>query len=211
MPKRKPGRLTPKQEAFVREYLVDLNATQAAIRAGYSPKTAKEQGHALLKDERVAEAIAKARVESAQRAGVTAERVLAEYELIAFSRMSRVFDIGDGKVALRGAIDDDAIAAIASIEQTADYIPGGDHRDPVDRVKIKVKFHNKLDALNALAKHLGIDKPDHQRTIEEFLESVRARMSAEAYAQLLRAVQAEMGLADLAPQATGGGEPSQLN
>ncbi len=69
-------KLTPKQEAFVREYLVDLNATQAAIRAGYSPKTAQEQASRLLSNVMVMDAISAGKAARAQKLEVTAEQVL---------------------------------------------------------------------------------------------------------------------------------------
>jgi phage terminase small subunit len=68
--------LSPKRAAFVREYTVDLNATQAAERAGYSPKTAYSQGHRLLKDAEIQRAIAKAQAELSRVALVTAEDVI---------------------------------------------------------------------------------------------------------------------------------------
>ncbi len=68
--------MTPKQEAFAREYLIDLNATQAAIRAGYSAKTAEQQGHQLLKKTSVAKAIREGRVARAERTEISADYVL---------------------------------------------------------------------------------------------------------------------------------------
>jgi phage terminase small subunit len=68
--------LAPKRAAFVREYLIDLNATQAAERAGYSPKTAYSQGHRLLKDAEIQRAIATAQAELAEHALVTAQDVV---------------------------------------------------------------------------------------------------------------------------------------
>lgn len=70
--------MTPKQEAFVREYLIDLNATQAAIRAGYSPKTANEQGARLLANVSIAAAVAQAKNERAQKCDIDALWVLRE-------------------------------------------------------------------------------------------------------------------------------------
>lgn len=70
--------MTPKQAAFVREYLVDLNATQAAIRASYSAKTAEQQGSRLLGNVEVAAAIAAAQRERSERTEITADRVLRE-------------------------------------------------------------------------------------------------------------------------------------
>lgn len=70
------AKLTPKQEAFVREYLVDLNATQAAIRAGYSEKTAEQQGYQLLQHPLVSLAVKEAMDKRAERTEITADWVL---------------------------------------------------------------------------------------------------------------------------------------
>lgn len=70
--------LTPRRERFVAEYLIDMNATQAAVRAGYSPKTAKAQGSRLLTNADVAAAIAEAKRERADAAGIDAAWVLRE-------------------------------------------------------------------------------------------------------------------------------------
>lgn len=68
--------LTPKQQAFVREYLIDLNAAQAAVRAGYSAKTAKEQGARLLTNVIVASEINKLKIKREAKTEITAEWVL---------------------------------------------------------------------------------------------------------------------------------------
>lgn len=78
------GKLTAKQERFVAEYLIDLNATQAAIRAGYSAKTAGSQAHDLLKKPEIASEIAKRQVKVADKLDLSAERVLRELEYLAF-------------------------------------------------------------------------------------------------------------------------------
>lgn len=77
------GKLTPKQQAFVQEYLVDLNATQAAIRAGYSPKTAYRTGADNLKKPQIAEAISGAQQERGKRLQVDADEVLERLTAIA--------------------------------------------------------------------------------------------------------------------------------
>lgn len=77
------SKLTPRQAAFVQEYLVDLNATQAAIRAGYSEKTAGRTGHENLKKPEIAAAIAQAKAERAERVQIDADEVLAHLTAIA--------------------------------------------------------------------------------------------------------------------------------
>lgn len=75
--------VTPKQELFIKEYLVDLNATQAAIRCGYSEKTAYSQGQRLLKDVEIGKAVQKAMDERAEKVGISAAKVLENIERIA--------------------------------------------------------------------------------------------------------------------------------
>lgn len=76
MEKPATNKLTPKQEQFCREYLVDLNATQAAIRAGYSKKTAEQQGARLLRNVKVQMCLQSLRLEQQERVQVTADYVL---------------------------------------------------------------------------------------------------------------------------------------
>lgn len=79
------ARLTDRQQRFVAEYLVDLNATQAAIRAGYSEKRASEIGYQLLRKTTVQAAIQEAMADREKRTGVTQDRVVAELERVAFA------------------------------------------------------------------------------------------------------------------------------
>lgn len=76
--------LTPKQQRFVEEYLIDLNATQAAIRAGYSADTARQTGSENLSKPDIADAIADARAKLAANTGVTQERIVAEFMRMGF-------------------------------------------------------------------------------------------------------------------------------
>lgn len=72
--------LTPKQQRFVQEYLQDHNGTQAAIRAGYSDKTAKQQGSRLLTDPRIQAAVRAGQQKMAKKAEVTVDSLMAELE-----------------------------------------------------------------------------------------------------------------------------------
>ena len=145
MPKTKsPDGLTAKQRAFVREYLVDLCATRAAKRAGYSGRTAKEQGYQLLGQPHVAAAIEAAQEARAERVEVDADRVVEEYARIAFAYLTDVVQIEGGSVTVT---DTDKLspaqrASIAEISQTKDTI--------------RVKLHPKTTALEGLGKHLGM-------------------------------------------------------
>jgi phage terminase small subunit len=79
--------LNPRQQRFVAEYLVDLNATQAAIRAGYSSRTAAAIGHENLRKPEIAAAVASARNELTERTEVTIESVVAELAKLGFARL----------------------------------------------------------------------------------------------------------------------------
>lgn len=141
--------LNIQQQRFVDEYLCDLNATQAAIRAGYSVKTAGSQGGRLIKSGPVADAIKVALAERSRRTGITADRVLREYARIAFAKVPDIIGWdAQGNVQLRASVDisEDDAAAIAEVTQTP--TPHG--------MKLSVKLHSKDAALRALSAHLGI-------------------------------------------------------
>ncbi len=88
-----------KQARFVEEYLIDLNATQAAIRAGYSAKTAYAIGNKLLKETEIKESIDAAMSARSERTGITADKVLADIELIKADAMKAMAD-KDGNLAM---------------------------------------------------------------------------------------------------------------
>ena len=104
-------KLKPKQQRFVDEYLIDLNATQAAIRTGYSEKTAGQIGHELLKKPEIAIALQKAHKRHAERIGVTVDSLTAEYEeartLAAQNAQSAsMVSATTGKAKLHGLVTD---------------------------------------------------------------------------------------------------------
>jgi phage terminase small subunit len=108
--------MTPKQERFVQEYLIDLNATQAAIRAGYSAKTADVQGPRLLGDVGVAAKIAEAQKETAIVSGITRERVLRETEILAHSCVDHYMVDDLGNLVLAPGAPADAMRAVSSVK-----------------------------------------------------------------------------------------------
>lgn len=140
--------MTAKQKLFCEEYLIDLNATQAAIRAGYSPKTAKEQGCQLLTNLNLRARIDKALAERSCRTGVNADRIVRELAKVAFLNATDVVDTNTAKV-LPNASEDDK-SAIASVKVK---ISSGESSDSVER---EIKFADKLKALELLGKHLGM-------------------------------------------------------
>lgn len=108
--------LNEKQGVFVDEYLKDLNATQAAIRAGYSANTAKMQGSRLMTNDDIAAAIAERMEKRAKRVGITQDSVLADIEAIKADAMQAVPD-KDGNMAML-----DRPAALKSCELLAKHL-----------------------------------------------------------------------------------------
>ena len=147
------AKFTAKQQRFIEEYLIDLNATQAAIRAGYSVKTANEQGSQLLAKLSIQQAIAEKMAERSKRTGVNQDRVVLELEKIAFVKMT---DVVDSNGRIRAGATEDDLSCIESIKyKESDNEYGGS-------IEREVKIASKLKALELLGKHLGMwnDKVD---------------------------------------------------
>lgn len=155
--------LTAKQQRFVDEYLIDLNATQAATRAGYSKKTANEQGSRLLANVSVSAAIHQRMNERSGRVEITQDMVLRELAKIGFSDIRKVVRWGETQVRMVDGeegeaedmvpyhglalidsteVDDATAAAIAEVSQGRDGL--------------KVKLHDKKGALVDIGRHLGM-------------------------------------------------------
>lgn len=146
-------KLTDKQQRFVDEYLIDLNATQAAIRAGYSVKTANEQGSQNLAKLSIQQAIAERMAERSRRTGVNQDRVVLELAKIAFVKMTDIVD-SEGNIKENAAEDD--LACIESVKYKHSDTDTGCSEER------EVKIASKLKALELLGKHLGMwnDKVD---------------------------------------------------
>lgn len=148
------GRLNERQRRFVAEYLVDLNATQAAIRAGYSEKTAASQASDLLRNPKVAEAIRVAQDKRLQRIEITADRVLQELALVAFADIGRAFGKDGGLLPLLD-MPEEVRRALAGVEVDELFEGRGDERQQVG-VTRKIKMNDKLRGLEMLGKHLRL-------------------------------------------------------
>lgn len=164
--------LTAKQARFVDEYLVDLNATQAAIRAGYSEKTAYSVGHENLSKPEISLAIEKRRAKLAAKVEITQERVLEELAKIGFADIRKAVKWGSELIYCQGEdaaeesgdpviqngvallnsadLDESTAAAIAEISKSKDGA-------------LKIKFHDKKGALDSIGRHLGMfkDRVEH--------------------------------------------------
>jgi phage terminase small subunit len=148
--------LTSKQRRFVEEYLVDLNATQAAIRAGYSRKTARSIAEENLTKPDIAQAVAEAQAARAERTQMAADRALRELARIAFSDIRSLFD---KKGALRNIaeLSEDEAAALAAVEVSEIFEGRGEDRRLIGYMR-KVRFWDKRAALELAMRHLGLLK-----------------------------------------------------
>lgn len=144
--------LNSRQEAFCREYLIDLNATQAYIRAGYSEEGAGQAAHNLLKNTEISNRIAKLQADRAKRLEIDADKVLAEISRLAFSDIRNITNEGDSLLRLR-QIDDDTAAAIQSVKVTTKKVGFGDEAEYEDVTEYRLA--DKKGPLEMLAKHLG--------------------------------------------------------
>lgn len=156
----KKRKLTPKQKLFVKEYLIDLNATQAAIRAGYSEKTAYRTGADNLKKPQIQAELEKAMKAREKRTEVTQDRVLKELAKIGFADIKDFLSYRTEKTLVE--VDDEG-TEIYGYRQIIDTIPS----DEVDGAVIsevslardgtfKFKLQDKMKALEMMGRHLGM-------------------------------------------------------
>lgn len=158
-------KLTEKQKRFVQEYLVDLNATQAAIRAGYSEKSAARIAVELLNKSQVSAELQRAMKDREKRVEITQDMVLQELANIAFSNGSDFAEVIGGSVVVKNTkeIATERRQAIASIKETKDGI--------------EVKTYDKVRALELVGRHLGMfdgkPKETGQNAVESFLKATK--------------------------------------
>ena len=155
--------LTDKQKRFCEEYLIDLNATQAAIRAGYSPKTAEQTASRLLRNVKVQEYIAKRQKELSRSTEITQERVIKELALIAFSNNADYAHVVEKKMQVEagGALVDGNPVMYRTVEPVLTEELTEEQKRALAVIKkgrdgLEVKSCDKVKALELLGKHLGI-------------------------------------------------------
>jgi phage terminase small subunit len=175
-------KLTKKQEVFVAEYLIDLNATRAAKSAGYSEKGADVTGSKLLVNPKVAEAIEKKQGKRLEKLEITAEKVLQELALLGFSNMQDYVNCGDGAIRIDlSKLTREQFAAVQEVtveeftERTGESEDGKPLFENVKRTKFKLT--DKRGALVDLGRHLKLftDKVEHSGKIgltPEFMDSL---------------------------------------
>ena len=161
--------LTPRQERFIAHYLVLGKGAEAARRAGYSPRSAASIADKLLHTPRVAAAIAEANAARAKSLAVAAIDVVKELARLGFSDMRKIADWDAKEVRLRRAaeVSPEDSAAIARIT--------------VNGKRVDIKLHNKVKALDALARHLRLFDKRHR-----YRDADAGRADQEARTELAR-------------------------
>lgn len=163
------SKLTAKQAKFVDEYMVDLNATQAAIRAGYSEKTARQTAAENLTKPNIQKVIARRREAASESAQITVDRVVREAARLALFDPRKLFN-ADGTPKAIQDLDDDTAACIAGIDVMS--MGSGDDIGQV----MKYKLAPKGQAIETLMKHLGgyeKDNAQKAKSLQELIAEVR--------------------------------------
>lgn len=147
--------LNDKQRRFCEEYVIDLSQTQAAIRAGYSPKTAYSSGNRLLSYVECKKYIEILQKDMRLRSGITADRVIEEIAKIAFSDINDVLDEGN-TIRDITKLSNRVSATVSSVKvvETLGEVPTR---------RTEVKFYDKGAALDKLGRHLGIFEKDNKQ------------------------------------------------
>ena len=165
--------LTKKQKIFVDEYLIDLNATQAAIRAGYSPDTAGSIGSENLKKPEIRARIEKAMAERSKRTGINQDRIIMELAKIALLNPKGLVNFDEATIK-EDATDED-VAAVASVKVKRFPTKDGEGGER------EVKMYDKTKALELLGRHLGMFKDkvevsgldEEKKKLEDILQQIR--------------------------------------
>ena len=147
-----PPEWTGQQRLFVHEYLVDLNATQAAIRAGYSARSAAQIGQSLMLKPEIKTAIETRIAERAEKAGLTSDGVLNELRRVVHSDVRRIFT-RDGALLRPHEMTDDVAGSVASIEVVTVARGEGE----VEHVA-KIKLTDKVRGIELAGRYLGLWK-----------------------------------------------------
>jgi len=171
------AKLTARQERFVDEYMIDLIATQAAIRAGYSAKHASNIASNLMGKNQVLEAIARRMALRSKRTGIIADRVLRELARVGFANITDVADTAT--VSVKEDADCDDTAAIQSIKVKT--IP----TDDGDIVEREIKMHDKLKALEQIGRHLGMwnDKLQLNATLNTKFDDIISQVGGDGLSE----------------------------
>lgn len=195
--KGKAGKLTPKQERFCQEYIIDLNGTQAAIRAGYSEKTAQEIAAQNLSKLIIKSKIAELRKKIALSLEIKAEDIGNEIRKIAESNIQDF--IGDGNEVMDiSKIKREKAAAVQSIKTTVTYSGKGEFQEK--HITTEIKLYDKVKGNELLGKHVGFfEKDNSQKTPKEINLNHQLSNLSDAELRTLAKLQSKSGTSKKKP------------
>lgn len=156
--------LSPQQIRFCEEYIVDLNATKAAVRAGYAKKSSRQTASRLMTDDNISHFISELIKKRSESTKISAERVLQELASLGFSNIKQVAswdESGQMTVVPSSEVSDAVASAIESIKMTkvtvsTKYDEDEEATEEVINTTLTVKMHKKLPAILMIMKHLGM-------------------------------------------------------
>ena len=157
-----------KHELFCQEYLVDLNATQAYIRAGYKANSAESNSSALMRNHKIFTRVNELLAARSVRVGISQDRVLRELARIAFLDPTQLANMDNATISANASEDDRAAIASVKVKSGEDF------------TEREIKFADKLKALELMGKHLGMytDKIDMRGNLSG---DVKITIGGEAY------------------------------
>lgn len=151
--------MNERQKIFCKEYMIDMNATKAAARAGYSERTSNEAGARLMNAPTVKAEIKRLQNKVSEKLSIKAEHIISELAKIGFSDIKNYYDNSDEKTKNITKLDNDLTAAVSSLKTIKTIVNG------VTTIQKEFKLHDKITALISLGKHLGIfEKNNKQKT-----------------------------------------------
>lgn len=155
------GDLNERQERFCQEYVIDLNGTQSAIRAGYSQKTAYSIAYNLLKKVEIQQRIKEIQSDLQKATGLTAIRILNEHKKLAFSSIAHLHDtwIERKDFEKLTKAEKDSIKSISTKVLKAQNIGTKDEPEIVDVEYVKIELWDKQKSLDSIANLLGLNAP----------------------------------------------------
>lgn len=156
--------LTDKQIRFCEEYRLDFNGKQAAIRAGYSEKTAENQASRLLSNVKVQQYVQELQKELSEKTGITAERILQELSDIGFNNM-KDFVNGNNSILELKYLDKRKTSAVSKVKTTVTTRTVFENGKPsaVTETTTELAMHNKITALELMGKHIGLFEKDNKQ------------------------------------------------
>jgi phage terminase small subunit len=184
--------LTPKQQRFVEEYLIDLNATQAAIRAGYSAKTAQEQASRLLSNAMVSQAVSEAQARRSERTGIDAAWLLTRLALESTADVADLYDEHGGLKSVHDwpLIWRQGLVAGLDVEEIRE-------EGAVVGIIRKVKLSDRIKRLELIGRHVDIgafkERVEHTGKDGGAIQLEQVRSDAELFTRTIASVAARIG------------------